>query len=267
MNNKPQTSVGFAKRLHARIDNLYHGKSTRSNYFRWGLVSFDLLTLLYFILASFLHHGSVLHIIEEFIGALFLIEFLARLYISTNKLRDIFHPVGLADILVIATLLAPSFTESFGFLRVIRTLRLLRSYHILNELRQQSNFVRIHGDVIFSVINLSVFIFVITAVVYVTQVDDNPLVNDYVDALYFTIATLTTTGFGDITLIGTGGHILAVIIMVFGISLFLHLVQTIIRPNKIRYECPACGLYRHDADAVHCKHCGHLLHITTSGLG
>jgi len=53
--------------------------------------------------------------------------------------------------------------------------------------------------------------------------------------------------------------------MIFGISLFLRLLQTIFRPEKVRYECPVCGLNRHDNDAVHCKHCGTVLHITTEG--
>jgi voltage-gated potassium channel len=55
--------------------------------------------------------------------------------------------------------------------------------------------------------------------------------------------------------------------MIVGISLFVRLVQTILRPTKVRYECPTCGLTRHDLDAVHCKHCGHELHIRTEGLG
>ena len=83
---------------------------------------------------------------------------------------------------------------------------------MLRNLRKQSRFVRMHEDVIFSVVNLFVFIFVITAVVYVSQVHINDDINDYIDALYFTIATLTTTGFGDITLVempGVGDEIKA----------------------------------------------------------
>ena len=37
--------------------------------------------------------------------------------------------------------------------------------------------------------------------------------------------------------------------------------QTVISPHKVRFPCPACGLQRHDADAVHCKACGTLLNI------
>jgi voltage-gated potassium channel len=47
-----------------------------------------------------------------------------------------------------------------------------------------------------------------------------------------------------------------------GISLFLRLAQAVVRPGgKVRHPCPACGLQRHDADAVHCKACGLLLNI------
>jgi voltage-gated potassium channel len=265
MNKSQMTNATVWQRLYHGINELYNGSSRRSRYFRWSLLVFDSITILYFIVASFFHHVDDLHVVEEAIGVLYLLEFMARLFISSQRLHHIFNPVGLADLIVIASLLAPSLAENFAFLRVIRALRLLRSYHMINNLRSQSKFVRVHEDVIFSIVNLLVFIFVITAVVYVTQVGDNPEISNYFDALYFTVATLTTTGFGDITLVGTSGHILAVLIMIFGISLFLRLIQTIFRPGKVRFECPACGLTRHDADAVHCKHCGTVLHITTEG--
>ena len=255
----------FWQRLHRQIDNLYNGTDKQAHNFRWGLLTFDGITIVYFIAASFFHHVNDLHVVEESIGIVYLLEFSARLFISRSRVHDIFYPVGMADLIVIVSLIAPSLAENFSFLRVVRSLRLLRSYHMLKTLRQQSDFVKMHEDVIFSVVNLLVFIFVITAVVYVSQVGVNPAIKNYVDALYFTITTLTTTGFGDITLVGTSGHILAVLIMIFGISLFLRLIQTIFRPGKIRYECPACGLNRHENDAVHCKHCGQVLHITTEG--
>jgi len=265
MTDTQSATAGFRQKLYQNIDHLYHGHSRRAHVFRWSLLAFDSLTILYFVIASFFHHIDELHVIEEAIGIAYLLEFLARLFISRQRLHAIFNPIGLADLIVIASLLAPTLAENYSFLRVIRALRLLRSYHMIKTLRLQSTFVRMHEDVIFSVVNLLVFIFIITAVVYVSQVGENPAITDYFDALYFTVATLTTTGFGDITLVGTGGRILAVLIMIFGISLFLRLLQTIFRPGKVRYECPMCGLNRHDNDAVHCKHCGTVLHITTEG--
>jgi voltage-gated potassium channel len=79
------------------------------------------------------------------------------------------------------------------------------------------------------------------------------------------VTALTTTGFGDITLPGTSGRLISVVIMIFGVTLFLRLAQVLFRPVKVRYPCHACGLQRHDADAVHCKACGNLLAIPDEG--
>jgi voltage-gated potassium channel len=252
-------------KLYRQIDHLYNGASKRANIFRLALIAVDFVCIIYFVIASFFHHTDEFHALEVIIGIYYLAEFIARLYISKHRLQDVLHPVGLADLVVILSLFASALTENFVFLRLIRALRLLRSYHVLKTLRRQSRFVRLHEDVIFSIVNLVVFIFVVTAIVYVLQVDKNPSITNYVEALYFTVATLTTTGFGDVILVGTSGHILAVVIMIFGISLFLRLIQTIFRPGKIRHECENCGLTRHDPDAVHCKHCGEVIHIETEG--
>ncbi len=77
---------------------------------------------------------------------------------------------------------------------------------------------------------------------------------------YFTVTTLTTTGYGDVVLCETG-RLVAVVIMLGGFGLFLRLVQSIFRPNKVYFRCPDCGLLRHYYDAVHCKHCGRVLNI------
>jgi len=119
---------------------------------------------------------------------------------------------------------------------------------------------------IFSALNLGVFVFITTALVFETQHLSNPDISNYADALYFTVATLTTTGFGDITLPGSTGRLLSVAIMIFGASLFIRLVQVMLRPPKVQHDCPDCALKFHDADAVHCKHCGKVIHIEADGV-
>ena len=104
-----------------------------------------------------------------------------------------------------------------------------------------------------------------TELVFVTQVGNNPDVRNFLDAMYFTIAALTTTGFGDVTLQGDAGRALSIVIMIFGVSLFLRLIQTMFRPSKVRFTCNACGLFLHESDAVHCKHCGKVLAIPSDG--
>lgn len=87
----------------------------------------------------------------------------------------------------------------------------------------------------------------------VSQESKNSGIGNDVDALYFTMTTLATTSFGDITLLGTDGRMVAILIMIFRISLFLRLIQTILRSEKVKYACPTCGLNRHKSDAVHCR--------------
>jgi len=110
-----------------------------------------------------------------------------------------------------------------------------------------------------------VFIFVMTGIVYETQKSHNNQIVNYADALYFTVTALTTTGFGDITLPGTIGRLITVVIMIFGVTLFLNLAKALLAPAKVRFPCPICGLQRHDSDAVHCKACGTVLNIPDEG--
>src|SRR3546814_5692886 len=95
--------------------------------------------------------------------------------------------------------------------------------------------VRRHQDLLAAILHLAVFLFVTTGLVYETQGWRNDQINNYVDALYFTVTALTTTGFGDITLEGTGGRLLAVLIMIFGVTLFLRLAHVLFRTAKVRH--------------------------------
>ncbi|MCP5365692.1 MAG: ion transporter [Hyphomicrobiales bacterium] len=251
--------------LRKTISELYLGRSRRSTWFRYGLLTFDCATIAFFIVASILPFSLGLFIADFVIAAALILDYLARLWIARRKTQFVFQILNIADVIVIATLLAPTFIENFAFLRVLRALRLLRSYHVLWDLRRRYPFFARNEELIGSILNLVVFIFVMTAIVFVIEAERNPKINNYVDALYFTVTTLTTTGFGDITLEGSAGRLLAVLIMVIGVALFLRLVQTIFRPQKVRYECEQCGLNLHDPDAVHCKHCGHIVHIDTEG--
>jgi voltage-gated potassium channel len=176
-------------------------------------------------------------------------------------LHDLVHPFGIADILVILSFLAPVGGQGLGFLRVLRTLRLFRSYTTARRLKQDFPFVRRHYDRVIAVANLVIFLFVMTAVVYESQHTFNPKITNYADAFYFTVTTLTTTGYGDITLTDTTGRLLASAMMIVGVSLFVRLVQVLFRPVRLQQRCESCELSEHEMDAAHCKRCGTPLHL------
>lgn len=250
----------------ATIRALYEGEGDAGDRFRYGLLAFDLLTILFLVTSSFIARGAHIEAIDRAIGAVFLLDVLARLWISRRPLRDLIHPYGLADIAVVASLLMPVWGEGLAFLRVLRLFRVMHSAQTLRQLRQDFRLFRRNESTIRAAVNLLIFVFAMTALVYQSQSGVNDKITTYLDALYFTVTTLSTTGFGDITLVGATGKLMSVAIMIFGISLFLRLIQVVLRPSKAEHQCPVCGLRRHDHDAVHCKACGTTLNIVDDGL-
>lgn len=245
---------------------IYYGATRRALRARYLFIAFDLLVIAYFVITTFLGPRPWVIAADMVIGAILVVDFAGRLLADHNRGAFLVKPMTVVDFVVIASLFVPAMVGNFAFLRLVRSLRLMRSYTVIRHLRSLSGFFAKNEEIIFSALNLVVFIFVVTAAVYVLQVPVNDSINNYTDALYFTITTLTTTGFGDVILVGSTGRLLSVVIMIVGVALFLRLVQTIFRPSSVRYECPDCGLTRHDIDAIHCKHCGRQLHIRTEGI-
>ncbi|EEB83120.1 cation channel family protein [Roseobacter sp. GAI101] len=256
----------FMRKLRQTIRLLYTGQTQLARRFRYGLIAFDALTIIYFIATAALSKTPFIVALNTALGVFILLDLAARFWISENPRQELRRIYTLADLLVVVSLLlAPLVTQNLAFLRVLRGLRLLHAYHLLRDLRRESLFFRRHEDAILAAVNLLVFIFVTTSLVFVLAFDEGAGIAGYIDALYFTVATLTTTGFGDITMTTPGGKLLSVFIMVVGVALFVQLARAIFQPSKIKYTCPTCGLNRHEPDAIHCKHCGESLKIETEG--
>ena len=184
------------------------------------------------------------------IGLVLVIELAARILADDDRAGFLIKPTTLIDIAIVLSLFLPEQLGNYAFLRIVRALRLLRSYYVTRQLRQHFQFFARNEEVIVSALNLLVFIFVVAAFVFVLQQERNDAISNYIDALYFTVTTLTTTGFGDVILVGSQGRLLAIVVMIVGVALFIRLVQAIFRPTKVRYECPQCSLTHHDVDAV-----------------
>jgi len=265
---RPSRNIaGRLRRLRSRLRSLYEDDTPWARRARDLLLVTDVGILVFVIATSFAPGLAWVEVVDGVLGTALLVEFTARLFASRTPRRDLLHPWTWVDVVAIASFLAPVSGEAFGFLRALRLLRVLRLFRVLERLRQVSATFRRNEEAVIAGANLLVFIFVMTGLVYTTQHGSNPHIAHYADALYFTITSLTTTGFGDITLPGTTGRMLSVIIMLAGVTLFLRLAQAMFRPSKVRHECPSCGLMRHEADAVHCKACGVVLHIADEGYG
>lgn len=262
---RTDTDLPSMQSLRRVLRRLYEGDSTAAHRFRYALLGFDIFTVLFIVGSSFTRRTPLIEWLDILFGLVILADFSARLFISRARVRELMHPATWADLVAIFSFLAPIVGEPGGFLRILRTLRLLHTYQLVERLRADSPLFRRHEDLVLAVVHLAVFIFIMTGIVFETQHWRNEAIDNYVDALYFTVTALTTTGFGDITLAGSLGRLISVVVMIFGVTLFLRLVRALLTPYKVRFTCPRCGLQRHESDAVHCKACGELLSIPDEG--
>jgi voltage-gated potassium channel len=244
------------RRLRARMRELYHGDSPRAIRFRTGLLSFDVVIIGFFVVAPFVEVGTRYLALDYGIGFVLAVDLLARAWAYESVYAWILRPIVVVDLIVLASLLAPGTLVNLSFLRVLRAftlVRLDRFWTIVGNGRWMGTHVQ---EITIAATNLFVFIFVATGFVHATFAARTSTISSYLDSLYFTITTLTTTGYGDITLPGVWGRILSIVMMVVGVSLFVRLAQVLMRPSKVTFRCQSCGLLRHDPDAIHCKACG-----------
>src|SRR3546814_14247079 len=101
----------------ARLRDLYEGHAGRAHRFRYGLLVFDISTVVFIIGTSFLPRTRFLEGLDVAIGLVVLADFSARLAISRTRLRDLCRPSTWADIVAIASFLAPIIGEGAAFLR------------------------------------------------------------------------------------------------------------------------------------------------------
>lgn len=249
-----------ASGLRARMRELFHGETAKAVRFQSAVLLIDLAIIGFFIAAPLVPHNAVFYSLDYAIAAVLTAELVGRALAQASIGRWLLNPIVWVDIFVLATLLAPELLFNLGFLRILRLWSVVHSEMFWRTVGRRFDDTR-WEELTKTCATLITFIFVITGFVYTGFARVHPSIQSYLDALYFTVATLTTTGFGDITLPGAWGKLISIVTMIVGITLFLRVAQTLFRPYKVTFPCPACGLQRHDPDAVHCKACGTLLNL------
>lgn len=249
------------RRVRAVLRSLYHGMSPAAVRFRLGVIVVDLAIIAFFIAAPIMRDtGRIFYIIDYGIAVVMAVDLAARA-LAWPSLKSFFkRPVVWMDLFILATLLFPAWLANLGFLRVIRLWTLVESEFFWRTVGRRYDDSR-YEEVTKAAVRLITFVFVVTGFVYTSFMGRYEGIGGWVDALYFTVTSLTTTGYGDIILPGVWGRLLSILVMLVGVSLFIRLMQLLVRPHKVNFPCPSCGLIRHDPDAVHCKACGRILNI------
>lgn len=185
-----------------------------------------------------------LEVVDNIILIIFLLEYIARIVFTKPTLPNVvklsrwqrfrYHvearlkwmitPMAIIDLLAVLPLFA--LDRSFGnfkLFRVVRVLRLLRLYRLVtvyNPLEKLGEAFRRNSllyIVAFSLVAVTIAMGSISF--YIVEGKDNPNVHNPFDAIWWTIVTLTTVGYGDTVPSTPLGKIVAITLMLSGVIL------------------------------------------------
>jgi len=211
-------------------------------------------------------------VIEFTITGLFTIEYMLRIISTRHPLRYIFSFFGFIDLVSILPTYLTLFISGTKPLAVIRALRFLRIFRIL----ELSNFTKGADTIIKAlyesrhkigvfIISMLTIVIILGAIMFSIESPESGFTS-IPRSIYWAIITITTVGYGDIAPMTPTGQAVASIIMLIGYSIIA--VPTgivsaeIVRGDKLKYQlhaCPKCSETGHELDAEFCKFCGEKL--------
>lgn len=204
----------------------------------------------------------IIHGTNAAILVLFSLEYILRFWCAEKKLNFLFSTYSLIDLVVIL----PFFLRAIdlSFILILRSFRILRLLRLLGKRRILFGCITTEDGAILARIIFTVFaiIFIYSGLIYQVEHSVNPeKFATFFDAFYFSVVTMTTVGFGDVTPISQSGRVMTVLMILTGIALIPwqlgDLIKQLVKTaHKVERHCSNCGLSFHDEDAQFCKICG-----------
>ena len=215
-------------------------------------------------------------IIEWVITIFFTIEYILRIITINKPIKYIFSFYGIIDLIATLPMYIAQIFAGSGILSIVRALRLLRLFKILNHPKFSGQSNQLKDALIASRSKIIVFIYfvlistiLIGSVMYVVEGKENGFTS-IPTSIYWTIVTLTTVGYGDISPVTPLGQFLASFVMILGYGIIA--VPTGIVSAEIAKQgnekekdnsdesCTDCGAINQTKNANYCYNCGnHLL--------
>lgn len=197
---------------------------------------------------------------ENTILAIFVVEYGLRVWCAKHRIQYLFSLYSMIDFVTIAPFLLSS--ANIGFLRIFRWFRILRLIRFIGR-KTIFGYISSEDGAIFTRIlfTLVSIIFVYSGLIYQVEHAANPKFDTFLDAVYFSVSTITTAGFGDITPDSQVGKLLTVLMILTGVVLIPwqlgDLIKRLVKSaDEIQTVCSKCHLEFHDPDALFCKICG-----------
>jgi len=145
-------------------------------------------------------------------------QFFYKLIGSKDKLNFLRNIYNIIDAVVIGAFILYSLqiysTNAIVSLRIINAVRILILLRII-----KFKHLRLSREVI-NFITILTYSFIISSFIWLVENEVNPNINNFADAFYFTVISLTTVGYGDITPVtpwGKGIIVLSILYIVSGL--------------------------------------------------
>lgn len=160
--------------------------------------------------------SRIVHWVDNAVCVCFFIDFSVRFRQAESKLR--FLKWGWIDLL--ASIPNVEFLRWGRMVRVLRIIRLLRGVRSVHKMVQLIYQNRLQGGMISG--SLIAFLLVVFASVAVLVADQGPEANFQTaeEALWWSVTTITTVGYGDKYPVSTEGRLVGMLLMICGVGLF-----------------------------------------------
>lgn len=218
------------------------------------------------------------NISEWVVTVLFTIEYILRIICIKRPRKYIFSFFGIVDLLSTIPKYLSFFFVGSQYFTAFRALRLLRIFRILKLVRYTGASNNLLKALNASRTKISIFIFfvlvislILGTVMYIVEGPEHGF-NSIPHSVYWTIVTLTTVGYGDISPETGFGQFLATLIMIIGygiiavptgiVSAEYASTRDKVTPDDGR-SCPNCATEVLRKDAMYCRKCGEKLDETS----
>lgn len=207
----------IAASVYILILHVKHDVSPEWLFFNNYVVSF--IFLVEYVLRLWIYSDASKIIIEEYEHDLFLqrpFRWMSTLrMVASNKVEYMLSPSAIIDLLAIM----PFFHE----MRLLRVFILFRVFKLFRYAKSLTQFLSILSSKKFELFTLAVFatvIIVVSSVLIYVMEANNPLspINTLFDAVYWSVVTIFTVGYGDLVPVTTEGRTVAMAIIVAGIA-------------------------------------------------
>ena len=159
---------------------------------------------------------------ESVMVAIFLTEYVLRIYSSERPFRYILSFYGIIDFLAIAPslLLVGLDVRSIRVLRVVRVLRLLKLMRYVRAFERLARALKAVADeLIVFVIVVAIMLYLCATAVYLFENTAQPQAFASIPhAMWWAVVTFTTVGYGDVYPITTGGRIFTGVLLILALG-------------------------------------------------